>query len=444
MSPSGTGRSSRPGLWIGRAALAVLFAAMLLGGAVSAPEALVLCILISVVAALGWGASASPIPIRRLALPALGLLLSLLVAVATTLPLFPNLARQGVFAPVGGAALSIAPSATLVEAAKLGAIGCAFFCGVLSGGGRRTPARLLTLSVALTTGWAVWSLLLLATTGGGRLDAPFLSPNTAATLLGAGCVLTLGRLLAQRPSRALRGRAAAAAAALAGAFAAQLFALLLTQSRAGAAVTVLALAGLVVAMRAPGWRRSGPRRWVWPAAAVVAALFVAEAARAVLVRLGALGGDAGDRWEIFALYAGAFADAPVFGGGLGSATYVTKLGLTAANYDSLWNVQSAHNWLLQWLAEGGLAGALPMFGAVALVLWRTVRGLRATTAPLLLPLLFADGVVLGHGLTDFGLQIPALAFYWSFLLGVQLAIAETSRERSGRAVGAGTVEESPA
>lgn len=432
--------SSRPALWTGRLTLVVLFTAMLLGGAVGATDGLALCLALATVVLLAWSAGPSPVPMRRLAWPAASLVLTLIVAITTVLPVFPGLTRDGLLAPVGGATLSIAPAATLTEIAKLGGIGCAFVCGVLASGGHRTGDRLSTLCVGLTTGWAVWSLVLLATTAGGRLGAPFLSPNTAAALLGVGCVLTLGRLLAKGPPSSPGRRDAPRLAALGAAFGVQLFSLLLTQSRAGVAVTVLAMAGLVVTTRASGQARGRPSHWLWPAAAALSALFAAEAGRAVLVRMGALAEAAGDRTEIFTFYARAFLDAPAFGSGLGTGSYLTKLGLTPANYDSLWNVQSAHNWVLQWLAEGGLAGATPMFAAVGVVLWRAVRGLNAATGALLLPLLFADAVVLGHGLTDFGLQIPAFALYWSFLLGLQVAIAERARERAGRARAPGRSE----
>jgi O-antigen ligase len=432
--------SLRPALWTGHLTLVVLFMAMLLGGAVGATEGLALCLVLASILLLAWSAAPSPVPMRRLAWPAAGLALTLIVAITTVLPVFPGMMRGGLLAPVGGATLSIAPAATLAEIAKLGGIGCAFVCGVLASGGHRSGARLSILCAGLTTVWAAWSLVLLATTGAGRLGAPFLSPNTAATLLGVGCVLTLGRFLAKGPSASPGRRDAARLAALGGALGVQLFSLLLTQSRAGIAVTLLAMAGLVVATRASGQSRGSPGDWLWGAAAALAALVVAEAGRAVLARIRALADDAGDRTEIFNLYGRAFLDAPAFGSGLGTGSYLTKLGLTPTNYDSLWNVQSAHNWVLQWLAEGGLAGATPMFAAVGVVLWRAVRGLDAATGPLLLPLLFADAVVLGHGLTDFGLQIPALALYWSFLLGLQVAIAERARERAGRARAPGRSE----
>jgi hypothetical protein len=51
----------------------------------------------------------------------------------------------------------------------------------------------------------------------------------------------------------------------------------------------------------------------------------------------------------------------------------------------------------------------------------------------LLPLLFSDVVILLHGLTDFALQIPAVAIYWSFLLGLQAAMGgRRPGERAGR------------
>lgn len=167
--------------------------------------------------------------------------------------------------------------------------------------------------------------------------------------------------------------------------------------------------------------------------AALLVLIALEAGQGVLQRLPGLGEDASDRREIFAIYWRAFLDAPLFGSGLGSATYVTKLGLTAENYETVWNVQSAHNLVLQWLAEGGLILSVPMGLALIVVIAGVFRGLNEQTARVLLPLLFANFIVLAHGLSDFALQIPAFAFYWSFLLGLQTAVSQrliTSRHKT--------------
>lgn len=417
-------RSSARALWLGRTMLAACFCGLLIGGAVRAPEALVLSFAAAAIAGAGWLFARSPVPLRRLGPPALAWAATLIVAGFTAAPLASEAMRSGLYAAVGGNTLSIAPEATLIEMAKLSGLGCAFLCGVFSGCGRRTPAKLLDACIVLTASWGAWSLVLFVLSGSeARLSAPLGSPNTAATFLGIGVVLATGRLLALLEARIPPSRKQWAVVWVGCSLVLTFFALCLTQSRAGLVVVSLAASALLLSWPAqvPEMRRAV--RWFGAAACVLTGLILLQAGGGALMRLPGLIEDAADRREIFGLYWRAFLDAPVFGAGLGASTYVVKLGLTPENYGVLWNVQSAHNWALQWLAEGGLAGALPMACAVAAVLAGVVRGLSARSAPVVLPLLFADVLVLGHGLTDFALQIPAVALYWSFLLGLQTAVA---------------------
>jgi len=429
-------RSSVRALWLGRMALGVVFAGLFFGGATAAGEALFLSLGVTLAAGVAWILAPSPVPLRRVGWPALAFAVVIGVAILTVVPLPTDLARSGLYGAVGGRSLSIAPAATFIEIAKLFGLGCVFLCGVFAGRGERTPGRLLDACIVFTALWAGWSLILFAATGGqARLGAPLLSPNTAATLLGVGWIVTVGRLLAWREARLDKSAKRWTLTWLAAAFVVIGVALALTQSRAGLGIAVLCAIGLTACWPArPG--AGGLSKRGFALAGVAFALAIAlEAGRGVLLRLPGLAAAAADRREIFATYWAAFCDAPVFGGGLGSATYVTKLGLTPQTYDALWNVQSAHNWGLQWLAEGGVAAALPMGTAVAGLLIAAFRGLDVRSARLLLPLLFADAMVLTHGLTDFALQIPAFALYWSFLLGLQTAVSSPQARRSIRSGG---------
>lgn len=424
-------RSSTLALWLGLTTLAVIFLGFLIGGAISSKEALGLSLAVTVLAGLGWFFIPSPIHLRFIAFAALGLAIVLSLAALTTLPLAEEIRRTGLFAPVGGSSFSIAPGSTLVEIAKLASIGCAFLCGLFAGGGSRTPGRLIDASVLMTTGWAAWALVLFVSNGSvGRLGAPLFSPNTAATLLGVGFILALGQFLRLgdsgllRRSNLLRVGWLSSTLILAGA------ALFLTQSRAGI-FAVLAGSLCLVAFWPQSQERSrNPRRLIVLGGLGLLLLVLLEAGQGVLQRLPGLAEAAADRREIFSIYWQAFRDAPLFGSGLGTGTYVTKLGLTGGNYEALWNIQSAHNLALQWLAEGGLMLTLPMTLTLVAVLAGILRGLNALTAKVLLPLLFANFIVLVHGLSDFALQIPAFAFYWSFLLGLQTAVSQ--RDPSNR------------
>jgi len=79
--------------------------------------------------------------------------------------------------------------------------------------------------------------------------------------------------------------------------------------------------------------------------------------------------------------------------------------------------------------EAGLAGALPMFGCIALIIGITLfRGMRRSRMThVLFALVAADLVFLIHGFTDFALQTPSMAMMWSYLLGLQFALSQGSR-----------------
>ena len=427
-------RSSGRALWLGRTALALIFIGFFSGGGGDASEALWLSFALALTAGVGWVSAPSPIALRSLGPAALAFGAVIGVSILTIIPLPGIVTRTGLYEVVGGRSLSISPAATVIEIAKLFGLGCVFLCGVFAARGERTSARLVDACIILTSLWAAWSLILFISSGDqARLGAPLLSPNTAATLVGAGAILTLGRLLALRDARVAAADRRWEFTWLGGVLLLLSVALVLTQSRAGLSAAGLCGVGLAACWPArPGGGGSRKKRWLLVGAAAMALLVVAEAARGVILRLPDLGEAAADRKDIFAVYWTAFLDAPLFGGGLGTATYVTKLGLTPETYESLWNVQSAHNWALQWLAEGGLAATIPMTAAISTLILGAFRGLDIRSARALLPLLFVNVMILTHGLTDFALQIPAFAMYWSFLLGLQVALGGARAERLAR------------
>lgn len=410
-------------LWLGRVVLVVVFIVLMLGGGAGRPEMLVAGLVMASLAGASWLLSPTPLPLRGVAVPAVMIGASLSVAMLTVMPFVNDGVRPGMFAPVAGNSLSIAPLETLREIAKILVLGCGFVCGAAAACGRRNTARATVAVIVGICGWALWAIFL-NLQGGlvARLAAPFLSPNTAATVLGMGLVLIVGRIANRILSPAPNKVRVPRLIGLGAGFCIVATALTLTQSRAGVLITAICALGLAASW--PGMRLSRTRRqWIWYGVAGLVALVAANLGWSFVERLQLLGNDASDRRTIFGAYASAFQDAPLFGSGLGSAPYITKLALTPENYQALWNVQSAHNWLLQWLAEGGVLAAAPMFAGVGGLVFTAYRGLNRKSAVLLLPLLFCDLLILMHGLVDFALQIPGVALLWSFLLGLQVAVA---------------------
>jgi O-antigen ligase len=119
------------------------------------------------------------------------------------------------------------------------------------------------------------------------------------------------------------------------------------------------------------------------------------------------------------------------GYGPGVFETVNKTLISGANFSELWNIRAAMNLYLQWLEQGGLIGAAPMFLCIALILVQTFRGAmeRSRMTGPLFALLAADLLVLFHGATDFALETPSVSAFWAFLLGLQFALGQGSGAR---------------
>ena len=336
----------------------------------------------------------------------------------------------------GGAGASDA----VLECVKLCGLGCAFLIGVMLGGRDERARGFLLLWIGCGGVYAAASLYAFKVNpqslGLGhktlfldRLTGAFVSPNSAATLLGMIVVLAVAAALEGRRGATAGGRGPTLDAALSlAAGGAALTALVLTASRAGLVSTLAALAVLLAAHAVANRDRLTLRAWgVGLAGALVVAAVIALAGGQVIGRLIDL--NSADRAGILNDHWRAFLAHPWLGYGLGSFDSVNKSLITPSSYGYLWNIRAAHNVYLQWLEEGGVVGALPMFATVAVILGSIAWGAatRKSMRSWLRGLLALSLVVLLHGLSDYALQVPSIASNWAMLLGVGVAVAAGRR-----------------
>ncbi|MGH6971547.1 MAG: WcaI family glycosyltransferase, partial [Caulobacteraceae bacterium] len=350
------------------------------------------------------------------------------------------------------------PYATLVEMVKLAALAAAFLVGVALGADDERARGALRAVVAVGAVYGAWAFLDHAVSPGllygaprpfgpERLSASFGSGNTAATLFGALSLLSLvwlARAYARaRPAGAfhpghLQSIAPATALPLLS-LAVSATCLVLTQSRAGVAASAAAALALVAAMTLADRRRgvSGPLL-----AAILGIVGLALATVAINFgqlqqRLAFLPADSLSRGQIYAAHWAAFLAAPWSGYGLGTFHRIDALLMTPANAFALKTIGAAHNVYLQWLEEAGVPGALAMFatvGVVAAQLGLNIARRRRIRA-WLLGVAAVLALFLLHGAADYALQIPSMALFLSFLLGVGAAPAPDARARPAAMAG---------
>ena len=361
---------------------------------------------------------------------------------------------------IGGAlAAALAARAALAQrlflagpelAAMAGLLG-AFAVGLGAGGETRRAARSATLLGGALL-FVITAAFLLHVTDPdavlgrpkpyhqGRLTGPFLSANTMATL--SALALVLGVTGAARAARGAGSLLRAAENlgrrgllyALLALFSA--VCLMLTASRAGLA------AGGAAGLLALWWQARGvgdqPRSWrrgaVLLGLAAIGAVLLFSSGEMAQERLSGLGTEGNGRLALWQASLAAFAEAPLFGHGLGSFARAVAPHVTAETAPVLSVQGAAHNLALQWLVQTGLFGtAVGAAGLAALVrtllagLSRRRRGrfvLRAALCALL-----AAGL---HGLADYGLEVPAVTWWLALLCGLAAGVAQGGTARRER------------
>lgn len=192
--------------------------------------------------------------------------------------------------------------------------------------------------------------------------------------------------------------------------------LLLSASRAAVAATVIAISALLYLLRRGRRRISFAKLAIVAGVIGVGVLFLAGAA---FLHKASLLGDVANlnRVVIWRASIDAFLEAPWFGWGLGSYNDIyaihQPISIPLPN-------DKAHSTPLEFLVEVGIVGALPAF-AVCIVPWVIcfLGGLRRPGEREIPAAAFALATVaILHSAVDFSLQMPAIAFVVSTVLGL--------------------------
>ena len=278
-----------------------------------------------------------------------------------------------------------------------------------------------------------------------RLTGPFLSANTMATFCAIALCVGMGGAAraVSGTGGALRGLEALGRHGL-GTGLLVLFALpclLLTGSRAGVAAG-LAGAGAIALWqargrgRAPG-RAAGGRASALVLLAAIGIVLAAASADVLGDRVLGDGADPNGRLILWRASLAAWAEAPLFGHGLGAYPRALATQVTVDTAAALSVQNAAHALPLQWLVQTGLLGTISGFAVLAHVAWTIRSGLvrRRRARSVLRVGSVALLVALLHGLVDYALEVPAVLWTLSILVGLAVGAAGGGgpvRERRAR------------
>lgn len=254
----------------------------------------------------------------------------------------------------------------------------------------------------------------------GMVTGTLVNANHFATLLGIGLLCAIARLnrSASEDSRKRRG----AAWVWRGAVLAILAALVMTHSRGGAIASAI---GLLVLLVTVAWR-THDRRIAW---AIIILLSTATLVIAMLDdRLTQSWAEAAaDRFQLYDLTADLIAQRPLLGTGLGSFMDAFA---TIRPVGMVQNWNAAHNVYLELALELGLPATAAWLAGLLLLIRRSLHGLlHRQRTWLICALSFSASILIAaHSMVDFSTQIPAVATWWSVLLGLGMALSRSTAQ----------------
>jgi O-antigen ligase len=385
-----------------------------------------------------WARSVLVKRFNSLAIPGGLLLLTCLAIAWAATPFGPNGSH-----PIWGyvdarPAIAIDRSALFVGVIKLSGLACTFVLGWLIASSDIRARYFFKVVVVAMTIYGLWALLAHASPAlkfgvynafqADRLSASLQSANTAGTLFAASFVLALC-LVFEASRHASPGRGSWLAEVTFPVITTALLGtcLILTISRgASAAAFVSCVILLIWEMFSRDWHGIQKHNLYYGLGIACGVVVLGWSGGLLLDRYAASFKDWTDqRQSIYEVHWDAFLASPWFGYGMGSFDEVNKLLQNALNFAALWNVRAAHNVYLQWLEQAGIAGTVPMFLCIGYIVSRTAWGVRVRhrMTTWIRGCVAVALVFLIHGWSAFSLEVPAIAIFWSLILGAGYAVS---------------------
>ena len=282
-----------------------------------------------------------------------------------------------------------------------------------------------------------------------RLSAPFLSANTAATFYGMFALLALTAIMATLKRGGRFDKRVQRLALPVGSLLICATCLFLSGSRAGISLFMITALSLLAWDRAAAWRvntsqknahnRIPAPKGLWglvtgPGAFIVLGLVLFGISGGLyaerIEQSGFLMGD-DPRGVMFAKYIDAIWFSPLWGAGLGGFAFVNDFLATAPDARTITSQNAAHNVAFQWLLQTGLPASLLALALTGALLRRIMRGLstRRSQRSLLRACFIIAVFVFAHGMVDYALEIPAVFWLFSFILGLGVGVADGGRSK---------------
>jgi len=352
------------------------------------------------------------------------------------------------------AIISINADASRAALMKIAAAGAIFVMARATFRDRRRARLFLILFLATAVLVTAYGLLMQATNGScyvfnyskrsdlappGRqylcaLSGTFVNSNSYAAYAGMALVVALGLTFSRRPVSAEQSGGFATRPSLAAwltgdravymAMSLLLFGgILLSESRAGFGATVVGAILLGIALLRGRWPSRPAVGWALAVAILFGAALVVITGSAFFHKMAGLADqDILGRFRIWQLSVAAIGQSPWLGWGLGTFPDLYPLFQPA---DLQIGNDRAHSTILEWMLDLGIPAAMCGFATVLVPLAVCLRGCwRRRTDRYLPAIAFAAPMVaILHSVVDFSLQIPAIGFIVSALLGLGWAQA---------------------